>query len=296
MGVSLDAFVDEIGDTGPVSVAGARTRWDLGGTLDPSARIVTAPTGVVEYLPDEMTVTVLAGTPVHELSQVLAERGQRCALPDRGGTVGGAIAVGENHLEVLGRGTLRASVLQVRYVSAEGRLVKGGGPTVKNVSGFDIPRLMTGAIGTLGMIGEVILRTNPIPATSIWVESSDADPFTVADVVLRPGVILSNSATTRVLVEGHAPDVASAMEALRKLGTWKECDGPFDCPPHRWSLEPADLRSLEGVHVASIGVGTAWREVEQPRRNLPGPVVEISRRLKSNFDPTGRLNPGRSVI
>ena len=95
------AFVDEIGDSGPVSVAGARTRWDLGGALSSTARVVTAPAGVVEYLPDEMTVTVLAGTPVHELSQVLAEHGQRCALPERGGTVGGAVVVGENHLEVL---------------------------------------------------------------------------------------------------------------------------------------------------------------------------------------------------
>jgi glycolate oxidase FAD binding subunit len=294
--MSLDAFVDEIGDSGPVSVAGAGTRWDLGGPLDPSARVVTAPAGVVEYLPDEMTVTVLAGTPVHELSQVLADRGQRCALPERGGTVGGAVVVGENHLEVLGRGTLRASVLQVRYVSAEGRLVKGGGPTVKNVSGFDIPRLMTGSLGTLGMIGEVILRTNPIPATSVWLESSDADPFAVADAVLRPGVILWNGMSTRVLVEGHAPDVTGAIDALGTLGTWNECDGPFDCPPHRWSLEPADLRSLDGTFVASVGVGTAWRDIEQPRCELPGPVLEISRRLKSNFDPSGRLNPGRSVI
>lgn len=294
--MSLSAFVDEIGDSGPVSVAGARTRWDLGGALSSTARVVTAPAGVVEYLPDEMTVTVLAGTPVHELSQVLAEHGQRCALPERGGTVGGAVVVGENHLEVLGRGTLRASVLQVRYVSAEGRLVKGGGPTVKNVSGFDIPRLMTGSLGTLGMIGEVILRTNPIPATSVWLESHDADPFAVADAVLRPGAILSNGLSTRVLIEGHAPDVSSAKQALGALGTWNECDGPFDCPPHRWSLEPADLHSLDGTFVASIGVGTAWRDIEQPRRELPGPVLEISRRLKSNFDPTGRLNPGRSVI
>lgn len=294
--MSLDAFVSEVGALGPVAVEGNRTRWDLGGELAADTRLVRAPSGIVEYLPDEMTVTVLAGTPVAELNAMLAERGQRCALPERGGTVGGAVAVGENHVEVLGRGTVRASVLQVRYVSAEGKLITGGGPTVKNVSGFDIPRLMTGSLGTLGVITEVILRTNPNPATSRWVISDDADPFTVADAVLRPGAILWDGSTTQVLLEGHELDVEAAERGLGQLGSWAPCDRPFDYPPCRWSLTPAELRSLEGAFVASIGVGTVWRDSPQPARSLPQPVIDISNRLKANFDPTGRLNPGRSVF
>jgi FAD/FMN-containing dehydrogenase len=293
--MTLADFVTEIGDSGPVAVQGCRTRWDVGGPLDPSARLVTAPSGIVDYLPEEMTVTVLAGTTVAELNHALLARGQRCALPDRNGTVGGAIAVGENHTEVLGRGTLRASVLQVRYVSADGKLVTGGGPTVKNVSGFDIPRLLTGSLGTLGLIGEVILRTNPLPATSVWLDSVDADPFAIASIVLRPGAVLWDGTRTRVLLEGHAPDVAHDRTALGGCGNWTEVDGALDLLPHRWSLTPAELRSLDGNFVASVGVGTVWRDHPQPRRELSEPVRAISERMKANFDPTGRLNPGRSV-
>ncbi|NBP52410.1 MAG: FAD-binding protein, partial [Actinobacteria bacterium] len=122
----LVAFADEVGADGPVAVEGSRTRWSAGGEAAPGVRLVRAPSGVADYLPEEMVVCVGAGTTVAELASVLASRGQRCALPERGGTVGGAIAVGEQHLDVLARGSLRASVLEVRYVSSEGRLVRGG--------------------------------------------------------------------------------------------------------------------------------------------------------------------------
>ena len=60
------------------------------------------------------------------------------------------------------------TLLQARYVSAAGEIVKAGGPTVKNVSGFDLCRLLVGSYGTLGFLGDVILRTRPLPATSQW--------------------------------------------------------------------------------------------------------------------------------
>jgi FAD/FMN-containing dehydrogenase len=294
----LTAFAAEVGPDGPVTVAGGRTRWDRGGAVDPSARVLAAPSGVVEHQPDEMIVRVRAGTTVAELTSVLAAAGQRCALPDRGGSVGGAIAVGENHLEVLGRGTLRASVLQVRYVSAEGRVITGGGPTVKNVSGFDLPRLMTGALGTLGLLAEVILRADPIPAVSLWLEADAVDPVTVHAAVLRPSCVLWDGERVRVLLEGHAPDVAEQRDRLARLATFVDCDGPFPLPPHRWSLTPAEAldvgRSSDGS-IVSVSVGTAWRTMAQPHRPVSSPVRGISERLKHNFDPTGRLNPGRCV-
>ena len=114
---AVDAFAEEVGAVGPVAVEGGRTRWDLGGALADDARLVRAPSGVLERVPEEMIVRVLAGTPVAELDAELAAAGQRSALPSRGGTVGGALAVGENHVDVLSRGPLRASLLQVRYVA-----------------------------------------------------------------------------------------------------------------------------------------------------------------------------------
>jgi len=295
----LAAFAAEVGADDPVAVEGARTRWAAGGALADGTRLVRAPSGILDYQPEEMIVIVRAGTPVAELTDALHERGQRCALPERGGTVGGALAVGENDLQVLGKGTVRSSVLEVRYVSAEGRLIRGGGPTVKNVTGFDLPRLMVGSLGTLGLIAEVILRTNPLPATSVWAMAADADPFAARDALLRPAAVLWDGTATWVNVEGHAPDVRSQLAGLARVGTFAEVAGPPPLPAHRWSLTPADLRRIDhsatGPFVASLGVGLVFAELPQPPRTLSPAVAALSSRLKANFDPTGRLNPGRAA-
>jgi glycolate oxidase FAD binding subunit len=294
---TLVDFATNVGDSGAVAIEGRRTRWNRGGELATDARVISAPSGVVDFQPDEMIVVVRAGTTVAELEHALGERGQRSALPNRGGTVGGALAVGENHLALLGRGMMRASLLEVRYVSAEGKLIRGGGPTVKNVTGFDIPRIMVGSLGTLGCIAEVILRTNPIPAVSQWFVADGVNPFDVRDAMLRPSAILWNGSRTTVLIEGHAVDVADQLRAIRRFGNFVESDCEPELPPHRWSLSPADLRNIArhdtGAFVASIGVGVVFAEKPQPRREVSDAVRVVSERLKANFDPTGRLNPGR---
>jgi len=289
----LVAFAGEVGADGAVAVEGSRTRWSVGGEPEPGVRHVRAPSGVSAYLPEEMVVCVGAGTTVAELSAVLASSGQRCALPDRGGTVGGAIAVGEQHLDVLGRGSLRASVLEVRYVSSEGRLVRGGGPTVKNVTGYDLPRLMTGALGTLGLLAEVILRTNPVPAASAWLRADGADPFDAFDALLHPSAVLWDGASTWVHLEGHPGDVAAQAAVLSRIAATTGVDGPPTLPAHRWSLEPSALRNLTGRFVASVGTGLVFRDEPQPPRPPDAASLGVAARMKREFDPTGRLNPGR---
>jgi glycolate oxidase FAD binding subunit len=302
----LLSFGAEVGSVGPVTVVGGRTRWELGGTATPGTRELTAPAGIVNYTPAEMTVVVRAGTTVTELHHELALRGQRTALPERGGTVGGAVVVGESHLDRRARGTVATSVLQVRYVSAEGRLVTGGGPTVKNVTGFDLPRLLVGSLGTLGLVAELILRTNPVPPVSRWLVASDADPFAVNQVLLRPSAVLWDGERTWVHLEGHGPDLEADIAALGPLAAFAETDGPPPLPPYRWSLRPADLRSLAPAtdpsvqgpgapFVASVGVGTVWASTPAPAPALDPVVTALSLRLKDNFDPPGRLNPGRRL-
>ena len=302
----LAAFADEVGTDGPVAVEGGRTRWDLGGGLADGTRVVAAPAGIVDHTPEEMTVTVRAGTPVADLHDALAAKGQRTALPERGGSVGGALVVGESDPRALGRGLVRTALLQVRYVSADGRLVSGGGPTVKNVSGFDLPRLMVGSLGTLGLVAEVILRTNPVPAVSRWLEAHDADPVVVHDRLLAPAAVLWDGASTWVQLEGHGPDVEAQQASLDGLGSFEVVEPPaasgipVTLPPHRWSLPAGDLGPAAGdnerfgsAFVAAIGLGLVWAEERQPPRRLSDPLIQVSRRLKDNFDPTGRLNPGR---
>lgn len=297
----LMEFAEQVDAQGPVAVAGARTRWDVGGSARDDTRLVAAPSGIVTQEPEEMIVRVGAGTPVAELHASLAEVNQRTALPDRGGTVGGALAVGENDLLVRAVGRVRHSLLQVDYVAADGRLITGGGPTVKNVSGFDLPRLIVGSLGTLGLIAEVILRTNPIPPGGVWLYADGADPFAVDDALFSPAAVLwdrrDDGDRTWVRLEGHAADVAAQREALTAVTRFEETSAPTDLPDHRWSLRPSELANLDpvslGGFVASIGVGTVLAGRPQPPREPDATARAIAARIKDQFDPTGRLNPGR---
>ena len=301
----LRAFADEVGVDGPIAVRGAGTRWTVGGPSAVETRVVAAPSGIVTYAPEEMTVRVRAGTTVAELHDELRARGQRTSLVERRGTVGGAVMVGENDIYTLGRGTLRSSVLQIRYVSAEGRVVNGGGPTVKNVTGFDLPRLFVGSLGTLGLLAEVILRTNPIPAASMWLAADGIDAFAAFDALQRPSSVLWNGKRTWVLLEGHRADIDAERAVLDRFGRFEPVDGPPVLPTHRWSLAPAELRSLakrpgggDEVRgfVAVIGVGLAFCDLAQPARSIAAPLRALHDRMKANFDPTGRLNPGRDPL
>lgn len=295
------AFAAEVGPpaAGAVVAVGGRTQWDVGGWPDPEAgaREVGAPAGVVALEAADMTVTVLAGTPVAAVDDALAGVGQAVALPaPPGATVGGILAVGRSGLLRLGWGPVRDAVLRVRYVSAEGHVVTAGGPTVKNVSGFDLCRLLVGSLGTLGLLAEVTLRTRPLPATERWL-TAEADPFSLVRALHRPLSVLWDGVTTWVLLAGHPGDVAAEAAAHGLV----DAPGPPPLPPHRWSLRPGELRGLAspppggvpGRFVAEVGVGVVHADVPPPPRSVEPAVAGLHHRIKDLFDPTGRLAPGR---
>lgn len=261
--MDLSSFADEIGSSGPVTIAGLATR---GGPVD-GVRPVMAPGGIDWVQPDEMTIQCGAGTPVDELDAALAEYGQTVAVPPTG-TIGGALAVGRSGIRRLGYGPLRDVLLQTRYVNAAGEVVKAGGPTVKNVSGFDLCRLLVGSRGTLGFLGEVILRTRPRSGFEQWFTTA-ADPFELFPKLYRPTSVLWDGTTTWVLLEGHADDVRAQAAALALDGG----DPPAELPTGgRWSLPPDRLVELRGSgrFVAEIGVGVVHHERPTPtRRSTP---------------------------
>ena len=282
----------------PVVCVGGRTQWEVGGTPVDGVREVRAPSGIVEYEPAEMVVRAKAGTTVAELDAALAECGQMVPLdpadPMRA-TIGGVLAVGHSGLRRLRYGPVRDTLLEARYLSSDGRAVKAGGPVVKNVTGFDLCRLLVGSLGTLGFLEEVVLRAQPRPQVAQWLRNGEADPFGVRAALFRPSSILWDGRTTHVLLEGSAADVAAERAALPGRG-WAEVDGPPTVPRHRRSLRPSALRELSGSFIAEVGVGTVHVDERPAAAEADPSTLALHRRIKETFDPAGRLNPGRSVL
>lgn len=285
--MDLAAFADAIGTDGPVTIAGTGSR---GGPV-PDVRCVHAPSGIEWLRADEMTVSCGAGTTVAELDDALVDFGQMVAMSPHG-TVGGALAVGRSGIRRLGYGPVRDTLLQARYVSAAGEVVKAGGPTVKNVTGFDLCRLLVGSHGTLGFIGDVILRTRPRARFEQWF-STQADPWRTMAALYRPTSVLWDGTTTWVLLEGDERDVDTAARAN---GLEPVSGHPALPTGGRWSLPPSRLRDLTGTFVVEIGVGIVHHTEPAPAPVVSEPVRALHRRLKQNFDPAGRLNPGVDVL
>ena len=307
-------FAEEIGpvSAGPVCPVGGRTQWKVGGlpARDAGGRLareVRAPAGILEHHPAEMVVRCLAGTTIDDLDAALAHSGQCVALPGGpGATVGGVLAVGRSGIRRLGWGHVRDTLLQVRFVGAEGRVATAGGAVVKNVSGFDLCRLVVGSLGTLGVLAEVVLRCRPMPVVERWLVGEGEDPFALRRRLPDPTAILWDGGRTWVLLGGDPGDVA-AQVILAGPG-FLGCEGPPHLPTAgRRSLRPGALAAFAaarpvGCFVAEIGVGSVHLALgalavdPTPEAALDPGVVALNRRVKALFDPTGRLNPGRDPL
>ena len=123
--------------------------------------------GVCSYEPSELVVTALAGTPLVELENLLAERGQYLAFEPphfgAGATVGGMVAAGLSGPARAAAGSVRDHVLGVQMLNGSGQSMRFGGQVMKNVAGYDVSRVLAGSLGTLGVITEVSLKVLPRP-------------------------------------------------------------------------------------------------------------------------------------
>ncbi len=126
--------------------------------------------GLVEYQPQEFTFTALAGTRVSELQAALEQNGQFLPFDpvqvEAGSTIGGTIASGLSGPGRFRYGPLRDFLVGVRFLTSDGRLIYGGGRVVKNAAGFDLPKLMVGSLGTLGVLVEATFKVFPRPAAT----------------------------------------------------------------------------------------------------------------------------------
>lgn len=158
------------GDGTPLRIAGGGTKAFYGRTVEGAVLDVTTHRGITHYDPVELIVSVRAGTPLHRLEATLAASGQHLPFepphfgPDA--TVGGMVATGLSGPRRPWSGAVRDYVLGIRLIGHQGRPLRFGGEVMKNVAGYDLSRLMTGAQGTLGVITEVSLKVLPQPAAS----------------------------------------------------------------------------------------------------------------------------------
>jgi glycolate dehydrogenase FAD-binding subunit len=183
---------------------------------------------VVEHAPADQIVVAEAGLTLAELQRHLAPHGQRLALDPplaARATVGGAVAANAFGPRRCRYGASRDLVVGMTFVRADGTVAKGGGKVVKNVAGFDVPRLLVGSLGTLALIGTVTFRLHPSPETEATVAVAVPDAAALRALVaaavsaqLEPvafaALARAGGFEAGLRFEGFAPGVAEGCERL----------------------------------------------------------------------------------
>ena len=249
---------------------------------------------VVEHAWADLTVTVEAGCNFSELQRTLAERGQRLAVdplwPERA-TLGGILSANDTGALRLYYGGLRDLVIGITLALADGTLAKSGGKVVKNVAGYDLPKLATGAIGTLGIITRAVFRVHPLPANTrnLSLEAGNAEQAQRMLLALLNSNVIPATIQVRaedgggpvvdIGLEGTEPGIASQEsrigELARPLAVGPATAGVWEARQELWtspdtaaiakiSLIPSAIgKTLASIARLAAGVGARWRAVIQ---------------------------------
>jgi glycolate oxidase FAD binding subunit len=173
------------GSDGPVRIAGGGTKAGWGNPVDHAEVVSTAGLdSIVEHNAGDLTAVVEAGVPLRRLEEELAEAGQMLALdpPGDDATIGGIVATGDSGPLRHRYGGPRDLVLGVTIALPDGTVARAGGRVIKNVAGYDLSKLMTGAFGTLGLIAQVALRLHPLPRQTVTAYGAADDPRDLARI------------------------------------------------------------------------------------------------------------------
>jgi glycolate oxidase FAD binding subunit len=203
-------------------VVGGRTHMDRGNATEVDAELwTTMMDEVVAYEPAEMLAVVEAGMRVGDLQNVLAEGGQEWPVDaPHDATVGGVIAAGVSSFRRLRLGHVRDTVVELELVRGDGLLVKSGARTVKNVTGYDLHRLATGSLGTLGVIVQVALKLRPLPQVRRKL-TLDGDGLELGrrllETVPLPSAVIAQPGKASVWLEGWADEVEEQTAVARTI-------------------------------------------------------------------------------
>ena len=229
----MDTLVQQLAETlrdasaskTPLRIVGGGTKSFYGNATTGEAFSTRAYCGIIDYEPTELVITARAGTPLSDIEAALHDSGQMLAFEPphfgTGTTLGGCIAAGLSGPRRAYAGAVRDLVLGVRILDGNGADLRFGGQVIKNVAGYDVSRLMVGALGTLGVILEVSLKTLPLPAAEMTLhqQHSEADAISLMNAWAGQPLPISATAWNDGDLGIRLSGAASAVEAAhKKLG------------------------------------------------------------------------------
>lgn len=215
----------------PIYPVGGRTSLDYGGPIPVDAEQfdLSGLKKIVDYTPRDMTIIVESGIRMAALADLLATENQQLPIDvprATDATLGGVVATNWFGPRRLGYGTMRDYVIGINAVDGRGVAFKGGGRVVKNVAGYDFCKLLTGSLGTLGVITQLALKLKPLPDSTATITATCGD-FAIAEAILERLVqlnatptaidLLIGDAWTKEALPGHTP--AAVTLVVRVEGT-----------------------------------------------------------------------------
>ena len=286
---SLEELAEALGDCGSarrsVELGGNFTKRAMGGEIAPSDVSLSTRrlTRVVAYEPRDLTISVEAGLPFRELTEILGANGQMLPLDppfsDRA-TIGGVVATNSSGPRRRRYGTARDMVIGMSACTLEGKIVRSGGMVVKNVTGLDMAKLMIGSFGTLAAMATLNFKIFPRPAeVGTFVFSCDSLEKAldlrreILGGVLQPIAIdLMNAEAVREVAAGLPPKVSLVLEAAGNQATVQRFETEF----HELAKKQA------GVDLSSFGTDEAallWRCVQNltPAQLAANPSTAVIR-------------------
>ena len=270
------------GAKGPLRIVGGGTRA-VGRPVDGEVLSVAALTGIKLYEPGALTLVARAGTPLAEIEAALAAENQRLAFEpmDHRGllgtagepTIGGVVAANVSGPRRVHAGACRDFLLGVRFVDGRGAVLKNGGRVMKNVTGYDLVKLLAGSWGTLGVLTEVSFKVLPRTAATavLLIEGlGDAQAVQAMSVALGSPFEVTGAAhapkgidgvpVTMIRVEGFESSVSYRAWGLRRLlAVYGEIGVETD--PAKTAAGWAWVRNVEAFHGAP---GDVWRLSVKP--------------------------------
>src|SRR6266581_866977 len=206
---------------------------------------------VIEHAWADLTVTVEAGCTIQRLQETLAQHGQRLALdplwPEKA-TIGGVLSTNDSGALRLRFGALRDLIIGVTIALPDGTLASSGGKVVKNVAGYDLPKLVTGALGTLGVITRAVFRLHPLPRSTRSFSISTAN----AEAAQRFVLAIQDSKLAHAFLQTHFADDTPPVSDILFEGTEAGL-----------AAQEAQLRSLAAPADVSKASTSTWTAREQ---------------------------------